>query len=141
MLPFADMSSAGDQEYMSDGIAEELLNLLARVPDLRVISRSSAFAFKGQNLEIPEIAKRLSVTYILEGSVRKSQDRIRITTQLIDARSDTHLWSETYDRALANVFDIQDDVAASVVSELKIKLLGDAPTVRQTDPRAYELYL
>ena len=141
VLPFTDMSAEGDQEYMSDGIAEELLNLLARVPDLRVISRSSAFAFKGQDLEIPEIAKRLSVTYVLEGSVRKAQDRIRITTQLIDARSDTHLWSETYDREMANVFDIQDDVAASVVNELKIKLLGDAPRVRQTDPRAYELYL
>ena len=141
VLPFDDMSAEGDQEYMSDGIAEELLNLLARVPGLRVISRSTAFAFKGQNLEVPEIANRLSVGYILEGSVRKSANRIRITAQLIEARSDTHIWSETYDRDLEDIFAIQDEVAGAVVNELKIKLLGDAPKVRQTNPQAYELYL
>ena len=141
VLAFDDMSPEGDQEYLSDGIAEELLNLLAKIPELRVISRSSAFSFKGQNLELTEIAKRLDVGHILEGSVRKSGNRVRITAQLIDARSDTHLWSETYDRTLDDVFAIQDDIAAMVVAQLKITLLGEAPHVEQTDPEAYALFL
>jgi TolB-like protein len=107
VLAFDDMSPEKDQAYMSDGIAEEILNLLARVPDLRVISRSSAFAFKGKDLPIPEIAQQLNAAYILEGSVRKAGDQLRITAQLIDAGSDTHRWSRTYDRRLENVFDIQ----------------------------------
>jgi adenylate cyclase len=141
VLAFDDMSPEGDQEYLSDGIAEELLNLLAKIPELRVISRSSAFSFKGQNLELTEIAKRLDVGHILEGSVRKSGNRVRITAQLIDARSDTHLWSETYDRTLDDVFAIQDDIAATVVAQLKITLLGEAPHVAQADPQAYALLL
>ena len=141
VLPFVNMSSDAEQEYFSDGISEELLNLLAKIPELRVISRSSAFSFKGQNLEIPEIAQRLNVAHILEGSVRKSGNTLRITAQLIDARSDTHLWSETYDRTLDDVFAIQDDIAATVVAQLKITLLGEAPTVAETDPEAYALYL
>jgi TolB-like protein len=141
VLAFDDMSPERDQEYLSDGIAEELLNLLAKIPELRVISRSSAFSFKGQNLELTEIAKRLNVGHILEGSVRKSGNRVRITAQLIDARSDTHLWSETYDRTLDDVFAIQDDIAATVVAQLKITLLGEIPRVEETDPEAYALYL
>lgn len=141
VLPFIDMSPEHDQEYMSDGIAEELLNLLAKVPELRVISRSSAFSFKGRNLEITEIAERLDVGHILEGSVRKAGDRIRITAQLIDARSDTHLWSEAFDRDLADVFAIQDEIALTVVEQLKAELLGAAPAQRETDPEAYALYL
>jgi len=141
VLPFVDMSSDKDQEYMSDGIAEELLNLLAKIPELRVISRSSAFSFKGQNLEIPEIAKRLNVANILEGSVRKAGNKVRITAQLIDARSDTHLWSETYDRQLDDIFAIQDDIAATVVKQLKVTLLGAAPHVQETNSEAYALYL
>jgi TolB-like protein/Tfp pilus assembly protein PilF len=141
VLAFDDMSQEGDQEYLADGIAEELLNLLARIPDLRVISRSSAFSFKDKNLEITEIAKRLNVGHILEGSVRKAGNRVRITAQLIEARSDTHLWSETYDRTLDDVFAIQDDIAATVVEQLKIKLLGEAPHARETDPVAFSLYL
>ena len=141
VLPFLDMSSDKDQEYMSDGIAEELLNLLAKIPDLRVISRSSAFSFKDQNLEIPEIARRLKVGHILEGSVRKAGNQLRITAQLIEARSDTHLWSETYDRTLDNIFTIQDEIAAAVVEQLKVMLLGEAPTVQETNPEAYMLYL
>jgi len=141
VLAFEDMSQAGDQEYLSDGIAEELLNLLAKIPDLRVISRSSAFSFKGQNLELTEIADRLNVAHILEGSVRKAGNRVRITAQLIEARSDTHLWSETYDRQLDDIFAIQDEIAAMVVEQLKITLLGEAPHVRETDPEAYALYL
>jgi len=141
VLPFVDMSSDKDQEYMSDGIAEELLNLLAKIPELRVISRSSAFSFKGQNLEIPEIAKRLNVANILEGSVRKAGNKVRITAQLIDARSDTHLWSETYDRQLDDIFAIQDEIAATVVKQLKVTLLGAAPHVQETNSEAYALYL
>jgi TolB-like protein/Tfp pilus assembly protein PilF len=141
VLAFDDMSPDQDQEYLSDGIAEELLNLLAKIPELRVISRSSAFSYKGQNLEIPEIAQRLNVAHILEGSVRKAGNRVRITTQLIEARSDTHLWSETYDRTLDDVFAIQDEIAATVVEQLKVKLLGEAPHVEETDPEAYTLYL
>ena len=141
VLAFADMSPDGDQEYMSDGIAEEILNLLARVPDLRVISRSSAFAFKGKELSIPEIAARLNAAYILEGSVRKAGDEIRITAQLIEAGSDTHRWSETYDRKLENVFDIQDEIAAHVVEELKSALLGNTPKSQRVDEDTYTLVL
>jgi adenylate cyclase len=141
VLAFDDMSQAGDQEYLSDGIAEELLNLLAKIPELRVISRSSAFSFKGQNLELTEIARRLNVGHILEGSVRKSGNRVRITAQLIEARSDTHLWSETYDRELDDIFAIQDEIAVVVVEQLKLTLLGAAPHVQEVDPDAYALVL
>ena len=141
VLAFADMSPERDQEYMSDGIAEEILNLLARVPDLRVISRSSAFSFKGKDLPIPEIAAQLNAAFVLEGSVRKAGDQIRITAQLIEAGSDTHRWSETYDRKLENVFDIQDDIAAQVVEELKSALLDNAPKSQRLDEEAYTLVL
>jgi len=141
VLAFADMSPARDQEYLSDGIAEELLNLLAKIPELRVISRSSAFSFKGKNLELPEIAERLNVAHILEGSVRKSDDRVRITAQLIEARSDTQIWSETFDRTLEDIFAIQDEIAAAVVEQLKVTLLGAAPKLQETSPEAYALYL
>lgn len=141
VLPFINMSDDPGNEYFSDGISEELLNLLARIPELRVISRSSAFSFKGQSVEIPEIARRLNVGHVLEGSVRKSGQTVRITAQLIDARSDTHLWSHTYDRTLDDIFAIQDEIAATVVEELKLTLLGEAPHVPETDPDAYALYL
>ena len=141
VLPFADMSPQGDQEYFSDGIAEELLNLLAKIPELRVISRSSAFTFKGKDIDIPGIAEQLNVAHILEGSVRKAGNQVRITAQLIEARSDTHLWSETYDRKFENVFAIQDDIAGAVVEQLKITLLGEAPKTRAVDPEAYALFL
>ena len=137
VLPFVDMSSDKDQEYMSDGIAEELLNLLAKIPQLRVISRSSAFSYKGKDIKLSQVAQELNVAHILEGSVRKAGNRIRITAQLIDARSDTHLWSETYDRQLDDIFAIQDEIAATVVEQLKIALLGAAPHVKVTDPEAY----
>ncbi len=141
VLAFDDLSPTGDQEYFSNGISEELLNLLTRVPELRVISRSSAFSFKGRNLEIPDIAKRLNVAHILEGSVRTDGNRVRITAQLVDARSDTQLWSESYDRTLDNVFAIQDEIAVAVVEKLKITLIGRAPQAKQTDSKAYALYL
>jgi adenylate cyclase len=141
VLPFVDMSSDKDQEYMSDGIAEELLNLLAKIPELRVVSRSSAFSYKGKDINLAQVAEELNVSYILEGSVRKAANRIRITAQLIEARSDSHLWSETYDRTLDDIFAIQDDISATVVNQLKIKLLGEIPHVRETNPEAFALYL
>jgi TolB-like protein/Flp pilus assembly protein TadD len=141
VLPFVDMSANKDQEYFSDGISEELLNVLAKIPALRVTSRSSAFSFKGRNVAIPDVGKRLNVGHVLEGSVRKSGNTVRITAQLIDARTDTHVWSETYDRPLNDIFAMQDEIAAAVVAKLKVALLGTAPKVRQADPRAYELYL
>jgi len=141
VLPFVDLSPEGDQEYFSDGVSEEILNLLAKIPELRVTSRSSAFSFKGQNVDVPTIAEKLNVAHILEGSVRKADSRVRITAQLIEAGTDTHLWSETYDRTLEDIFATQDEIAANVVKQLKISLLGDAPTVQATDPEAYALAL
>jgi TolB-like protein len=141
VLPFVDLSPNKDQEYFSDGISEELLNLLAKISQLRVISRSSAFSFKGQNLGVPEIGKRLNVAHVLEGSVRKAGNQVRITVQLIDARSDTQLWSDTYDRPLDNIFAVQDEIAAAVVAQLKLELLGAAPKAKVSDPKAYALIL
>jgi TolB-like protein/cytochrome c-type biogenesis protein CcmH/NrfG len=141
VLAFADMSENKDQEYLSDGIAEELLNLLARIPELRVTARTSAFAFKGRNLEIPEIARRLDVAHILQGSVRKAGNQVRVTVQLIEAGSDSQLWSETYDRTLDDIFAIQDEIAADVVTKLEVELLAALPVVEETDPGAYALIL
>jgi TolB-like protein/Flp pilus assembly protein TadD len=142
VLPFVDLSPNKDQEYFSDGIAEELLNLLAKISNLRVISRSSAFSFKGQSLPITEIARRLNVAHVLEGSVRKAGNDVRITVQLIDARSDAHLWSETYDRPLGNIFAVQDEIAAAVVRQLKIELLDAAvPKAKVGDPTTFALSL
>jgi len=141
VLPFVNMSPDSDQEFFADGISEELLNLLAKIPELRVISRSSAFSFKGKDLEITEIARQLRVNYVLEGSVRKAGNQVRISAQLIDARSDSQLWSETYDRPLDNIFEVQDEIAAAVVTQLRLKLFGATPTTRVVDPRAYALYL
>jgi TolB-like protein/class 3 adenylate cyclase len=141
VLPFVNMSSDKEQEFFSDGISEELLNLLAKVPQLQVAARTSSFSFKGKQIEIPEIARQLRVANVLEGSVRKSGDQVRITAQLIRAAEGYHLWSETYDRKLDDIFKIQDEIAGEVVKQLKVKLLGAAPKVRQTDPKAYTLYL
>ncbi len=141
VLPFADMSPDKDQEYLSDGLSEELLNLLAKVPELRVASRTSAFSFKGKDVKIADVAAELNVGHVLEGSVRKAGNKVRITAQLIDASHDVHLWSETWDRTLDDVFAIQDEIAANVVEELKVALLGAAPSVEETDPEAYNLYL
>ena len=141
VLPFVNMSSDKEQDFFSDGISEELLNLLAKIPALHVAARTSSFSFKGQNVEIPEIAKRLLVAHVLEGSVRKSGDQVRITAQLIRAGDGYHLWSETYDRKLDDIFKIQDEISQKVVEQLKVTLLGAAPTARATDPKAYALYL
>ena len=141
VLPFVNMSGDPKQEYFSDGISEELLNLLAQVPDLRVAARTSSFSFKGQNVEIPEIGKKLGVEYVLEGSVRRDGNKVRVTSQLIHATDGFHIWSDTYDRKLDDIFTIQDEIAGDVVKQLKITLLGVSPSTRKTDPNAYAMYL
>ena len=141
VLPFVNMSSDEEQEYFSDGLSEELLNLLAKIPELRVISRSSAFSYKGKDFKIADVGRELNVSNVLEGSVRKAGNMVRITAQLIKVDGDIHLWSETYDRSLDNIFVIQDEIASEVVNKLKITLLGRAPDTRKTDPEAYALYL
>jgi TolB-like protein len=141
VLPFVNMSSDAEQDYLSDGLAEELLNLLAKIPDLRVISRTSAFSFKGKSATIGTIAKELGVAHILQGSVRKSGDRLRISTQLIDARTDTQLWSQTFDRPSDDVFAIQDEIAAAVIDKLQVTLLNERPKTQRADPQAYLLYV
>lgn len=141
VLPFVNMSSDVEQEYFSDGLSEELLNLLAKIPALRVASRTSAFSFKGKDITIGDVGRELNVGHVLEGSVRKSGTKIRITAQLIDVESDTHLWSDTWDRTLDDVFAIQDEIAQVVVDQLRIKLLGATPQVAETSAEAYGLVL
>lgn len=141
VLPFEDMSPQRDQEYFANGMSEEVLNLLASIPEIRVISRSSSFSFKGKEIHIPTVAAQLNVAHILEGSVRKDGNRLRITAQLIEAKTDTHLWSDTFDRELDDVFAIQDEISAAVVEALKVTLLGDLPTMRVTNTEALDLNL
>ena len=141
VLPFVNMSADKEQEYFADGISEELLNLLAQVPELRVIARTSSFSFKGKDAPIAEIARTLNVANVLEGSVRKSGDKLRITAQLVRASDSSHLWSKTYDRQMTDVFKVQEEIAAAVVNQLKVTLLGDAPNTRTTDPQAYARFL
>jgi serine/threonine protein kinase len=141
VLPFVNMSEDKANDYFSDGISEELLNLLAKIPQLKVTARVSSFSFKGKELDIPEIARRLRVAHVLEGSVRKTGDQVRITAQLIHATDGFHMWSETYDRKLDDIFKIQDEVAGKVVKELKVSLLEPQAKARTTDPKVYTLYL
>ena len=145
VLPFTNMSDDPGQEYFSDGISEELLNLLAKIPELTVISRSSAFSFKDQSFTIPEIARRLNVAHVIEGSVRKAGNQVRITAQLIEASTDKHLWSDTYDREIEDIFAIQDEIAAAIVVALKDRLgleVEATPRVIATaNTEAHEAYL
>ncbi len=144
VLAFENMSGDPEQEYFADGISEELLNLLAKVPDLRVTSRSSAFSFKGKDTPVPVLAEQLKVAHVLEGSVRKDGDRVRITAQLIEAPSDRHLWSETYDREFDDIFAVQSEIAAAIVAALRPQLLAPedaAPAVSSVSVSAYDLYL
>lgn len=143
VLPFTDMSEKKDQEYFSDGLSEELIDLLAKVPDLRVPARTSSFYFRDQHATIAEIAKALSVTHVLEGSVRKAGNTIRVTAQLIRADNGYHLWSQTYDRDLKDVFKVQDDIAGRVVEALKLTLPAAAPAgnSRTANTAAYNEYL
>ena len=141
VLPFVNMSPDKEQEYFADGISEELLNLLAQVPELRVIARTSSFSFKGKEVAIADIARKLNVANVLEGSIRKSGNTVRITAQLVRASDSSHLWSQSYDRQMTDVFKVQDEIAGAVVEQLKIKLLGAAPKQSVTDARAYTLFL
>jgi len=142
VLPFVNMSDDGANEYFSDGLSEELLNLLAKIPELKVAARTSSFQFKGQTGDIDAIASQLKVANVLEGSVRKSGNQVRITAQLIKADDGYHLWSETYDRKLENIFAVQDEIATAVVEALKITLLGEtAATIKEANPEAYALFL
>lgn len=145
VLPFVNMSGDAQNEYFSDGIAEEILNLLSKLPQLKVASRTSAFNFKGRQASIPTVARELGVSAVLEGSVRRAGDHVRITAQLIDAESDSHLWSETYDREMKDVFAIQDDIAHSIVKALQVTLTPQERRAMQfvatSDPEAYDYYL
>jgi adenylate cyclase len=145
VLPFLNMSGDAENEYFSDGIAEEILNLLVKLPQLRVASRTSSFVFRGEKAHTQDVAKKLGVSTLLEGSVRRAGDRVRITAQLIEAGTDSHLWSETYDRELKDVFAIQDDIARSIVAALEVKLTPRDRRALQyvatSDTKAYDYYL
>jgi len=143
VLPFANMSSDPEQEYFSDGLTEEIINALAQLPGVKVIARTSSFAFKGRHIDIRQIAEALGVTRILEGSVRKGGNRIRVTAQLINVDDGSHVWSERFDRELADVFAVQDEIAAAISGELKVRLAGAPQSRRTRTPRleAYEAYL
>ena len=143
VLPFANMSRDADDEYFSDGLAEEIINALVKLPGLKVIARTSAFSFKGQNIDIRKIAETLGVTTVLEGSVRRSGNRIRVTAQLITADDGTHLWSERYDREMADVFAVQDEIAAAISEALQLKLSPQSASKPRYTPKlpAYEALL
>jgi TolB-like protein/Flp pilus assembly protein TadD len=157
VLPFVNMSDDTANEYFADGLAEELLNVLSKIRGLRVASRTSAFSFKGVKVDIPTVAQKLNVATILEGSVRKAGNRVRVSAQLIHVATDSHLWSETYDRELEDIFAVQDDIAKSVVKELRAALMGEKPDAAATaavgaeveaaargrgqDAEAYRLYM
>lgn len=145
VLPFADMSPGQDHEYLADGMAEEILNALSRSTSLPVIARTSSFSFKDRNDDVEAIAKQLGVSHIIEGSVRRSADRIRVMVQLVSAADRTHVWSAGYDRDLVDVLQLQDEIARSVAAALEVELLGPAAAAHaprpQVDPEAYDLYL
>lgn len=141
VLPFVNMSDDASNEYFSEGLSEELLNLLVRIPELKVAARTSSFSYKGKDTRIAQIGAELGVSHVLEGSVRKAGNRLRITAQLIKADDGYHLWSQTYDRTLDDIFATQDEIAAAVVAALKVSLLGVVPEGRKTDPEVYSLYL
>jgi len=143
VLPFANMSLDKEQEFFSDGLAEEILNLLAKIPSLKVIARTSSFAFRGKEQDIRKIAEALDVKTILEGSVRRSGSRIRVTAQLINSADGSHLWSERYDRQLSDVFEVQDEIAAAIAGALKLKFAAQPAAAERykPNPQAYEAYL
>jgi TolB-like protein/Flp pilus assembly protein TadD len=157
VLPFVNMSDDAANEYFADGLSEELLNVLSKIRGLRVASRTSAFSFKGAKADIPTVAQKLNVATVLEGSVRKAGSRVRIAVQLVNVATDSHLWSETYDRELEDIFAVQDDIAHSVVKEMRTTLMGERATElgsadvtaevraaakgRSSNAEAYRLYL
>lgn len=141
VMPFVNMSNDPDQEYFSDGISEELLNMLGKVPSLKVVGRSSSFSFKGKNEDAKVIGQKLGATHLLEGSVRKDGNRIRIIAHLTRVADATNLWSETYDREMENIFDMQEEIAAAVVGELKLRLFDHQITAKRSSPEVYNLIL
>ena len=141
VLPFVDLSQAKDQEYFCDGISEEILDALAKVEGLRVVARTSSFSFKGKNADVSEIAQKLNVGNVLEGSLRREGNRIRIAVQLVNARDGFHLWSETFEHELQGVFAVQDEITRAVVDALKIKLAVALPAHKKPNTEAYDLYL
>ena len=134
MLPFANLSRDEENEYFADGLSNELLNVLSKIRGLRVASRTSAFSFKGKDIDVVGIAQKLNVAHVLEGSVRKSGKRVRITAELVRVATDSHLWSETYDRELDDIFAVQDDIAQAVVKELRHALLHEALESASSEP-------
>jgi TolB-like protein/predicted Ser/Thr protein kinase len=141
VLPFVDLSQAKDQEYFCDGISEEILDALAKVDGLRVVGRTSSFSFKGKSVNAREVGEKLNVENVLGGSLRREGNRVRITAELINARSGFHLWTETYDRELGGVFALQDEITRSIVDALKIKLAVSLPAQQQPNTEVYDLYL
>lgn len=141
VLPFVNISDDPANVYFSEGLSEELLNMLAAIPELQVTARTSSFSFKEKDLDVPAIGQSLNVANLLEGSVRKSGDRLRITVQLINVESGFHLWSQTYDRDMDDIFAVQDEIANAVVDALRISILGETPRARETDPDAFSAYL
>jgi adenylate cyclase len=145
VLPFSNMSGDLEQEYFSDGISEDIITDLSKVSALAVVSRNTAFTFKGKNVDLPQVARQLKVNYVLEGSVRRAGGRVRITAQLIEASSDNHLWAERYDRDLNDIFALQDEISEAIVTALKLKLLPEEKKAIEqrgtTNLQAYNLYL
>jgi TolB-like protein/lipoprotein NlpI len=141
VLPFVNMSDDSGNEYFSDGLSEELLNLLVKIPELRVAARTSSFSYKGKDVKIAQIGKELNVTHVLEGSVRKAGNHVRIAAQLVKADDGFHLWSETFDRTLDDIFVVQDEIASEVAQALEVTLMGKSQADRMIDPEAYALFL
>jgi len=146
VLPFADLSQRQDHQYFTDGLAEELINDLSRVSGLKVVARSSAFEFRDRNEDLRSVGRKLGVSHVLEGSVRKERDRFRITVELTNTESGFQIWSQTYDHKINDIFAVQDEIAEAVSNALQIKLLGAngssiPPTARRTNPEAYQAYL
>jgi TolB-like protein/Tfp pilus assembly protein PilF/predicted Ser/Thr protein kinase len=143
VLPFANMSADKENEYFGDGLAEEVINALAQVPGLQVAGRTSSFLFRGKDIELTEVGRRLNVEHLLEGSVRRAGNRVRVTAQLIKVADGFHLWSERYDREWTDIFAIQDEITHAIASALRLRLAADPPTPRRHTPnlRAYEAYL
>jgi TolB-like protein/Flp pilus assembly protein TadD len=141
VLPFSDLSEHGDQNYFCEGIAEEILNALCKIPNLRVVSRVTAFQFGGKSANVSEIGEKLNVQTVLEGSVRKSGDKLRITAQLIKTSDAYHLWSRQYDRALEDIFEIQEEIAGSIADALSVTLEESGVGAQKVDPKAYDFFL
>ena len=145
VLPFANMSGDPEQEYFSDGISEDIITDLSKVSALWVAARNTAFTFKGKHVDVPQVARQLKVSHVLEGSVRKAGGRVRITAQLIDGATGGHVWAERYDRDLNDIFALQDEISQAIVAALKLKLLPEEKKAIEqrgtTDPEAYKLYL